>query len=125
MDKNKLAVIHILKKELQLSDDEYRKILRNVAGVTTSKDLDEQKFKKLMHFFVRSKYYKINQNGLTIKQKLYIRYLGNELSWTEEHLANFIRKYYKKDDIDNLSKIDASKLIESLKKIIENSSAKT
>ncbi|MDD5455502.1 MAG: DUF1018 domain-containing protein, partial [Candidatus Margulisbacteria bacterium] len=81
-DKNKLAVIHILKKELQLSDDDYRKILHNIAGVTTSKDLDEQKFRKLMHYFVRSKYYKLNQNGLTIKQKLYVQYLGNQLKWT-------------------------------------------
>ena len=33
MDRNKLALIHIVKKELALSDEEYRAILRREAGV--------------------------------------------------------------------------------------------
>lgn len=35
-----LAKIHIAKKELGLDDDTYRAMLHNVAGVTSSKDLD-------------------------------------------------------------------------------------
>ena len=38
MDKKKLAVIHIVKRELSLSDDEYRDILERVAGVRSAKD---------------------------------------------------------------------------------------
>jgi len=117
MDKKKLALIHIIKKELNLSDKEYRDILMQAAGVRSAKYLNEEKFKKLMSYFVRSKHYRINPQGLTIKQKLYIKYLVNELQWTEGHLVNFLQKYYHKPLIDNLTKKEAIKVIESLKNI--------
>ena len=37
-----LAAIHILKKELALTDAEYRDILRHAAGVVSAKYLDEE-----------------------------------------------------------------------------------
>lgn len=117
IDKKKLAVIHIIKKELCLSDEEYRNILQQAANVSSAKDLDESKFRKLMRFFVRSSYYRVNRHGLTIRQKLYIKYLGQNLGWTEEHLNNFIHRYYHKSDVDRLTKKEAIKAIESLKAI--------
>ena len=54
MDNKKLAVIHIVKKELSLSDEEYRNILERVAGVRSSKDLTDSQFHKLMRYFVRT-----------------------------------------------------------------------
>jgi len=120
MDKKKLAVIHIVKKELGLNDAEYRDILWRVAGVRSAKDLDERNFRKLMYYFVRSKYYWINPYGLTIKQKLYIKYLAKGLSWDEEHLKNFINKYYHKSDLDKLTRKEAIKLIESLKGVLQH-----
>lgn len=120
MDKKKLAVIHIVKKELNLSDDEYRNILRSVTGVKSAKDLDDGKFSKLMNFFVRSRYYRVNRFGLTIRQKLYIKYLVKEIGWEEAHLNNFIHKYYHKPAVDKLTKKEAIKAIESLKSILEH-----
>lgn len=117
IDKKKLALIHIVKKELGLKDTEYRSILKEIAGVETAKDLDEEKFRKLMNYFVRSKYYQINPLGLTIRQKLYIEYMAKELGWDKNHLLNFIKKYYHRSNILELSKIEAMKLIESLKSI--------
>jgi hypothetical protein len=117
LDKKKLAVIHIVKKELNLSDMEYRKILKEISGVETAKDLDEEGFKKLMHYFVRSKYYQLNPQGLTLKQKLYIQYLAEDLGWDKIHLSNFMRKYYGKSNILDFSKKEAIKLIEALKNI--------
>ncbi len=117
MDRKKLAVIHIVKKELNLSDAEYKNILQQVAGVESAKELDDLKFRKLMNFFVRSKYYQVNPYGLTIKQKLYIKYLAKEISWEEEHLNNFVHKYYHKSDLDKLTRREAIKVIESLKAI--------
>jgi len=117
VDKKKIALVHIIKKELNLSDEEYRDILWKAAGVRSSKDLDEQKFRKLMNFFVRSKYYQVNKFGLTMRQKLYIKYLTQELGWELEHLNNFIHKYYHESNIDSLSKKEAIKVIESLKHI--------
>jgi len=118
MDRSKLAFVHIVKKELNLSDREYRKILKDVTGVTSAKYLDEEKFRKLLKFLVRSKYYRINPYGLTIKQKLYIKFLYQHLGWTEEHLNNFIHKYYRKPNVNKLTRKEAIKAIESLKNVI-------
>ena len=117
MDKKKLALIHIIKKELKLSDREYRDILVRAAGVRSAKYLDEEKFRKLMNYFVRSKHYRINPQGLTIKQKLYIKYLLDEIGWSEDHSRNFLHKYYRVSAIDSLTKKQAIKVIESLKNI--------
>ncbi|MCK5655901.1 MAG: DUF1018 domain-containing protein [Candidatus Aureabacteria bacterium] len=117
MDRKKLALIHIIKKELNLSDAEYRNILEQVTGVRSAKDLNEEKFRKLMHYFVRTEHYRINADGLTLKQKLYIKYLVGEMGWTEEHFNNFMRKYYHKSYIERLTRKEAIKMIESLKNV--------
>ncbi|MDD4954673.1 MAG: DUF1018 domain-containing protein [Candidatus Omnitrophica bacterium] len=117
MDKKKLAIIHIVKTALRIPEEEYRKILQEVCGVTTAKDLDATGFRRLMNYFVRSKYYRLNPYGLTIKQKLYIKYLAAELGWDLIHLNNFLHKYYHKSAIDELTKQEAIKAIESLKAI--------
>ncbi|MBU2590553.1 MAG: regulatory protein GemA [Nitrospinae bacterium] len=117
MDKKKLAVIHIVKKELGLSDEEYRDILKKAAGVSTSKDLDERGFRKLMNNFVRSRHYRNENNSITLRQRMFIKGLAGEIGWDDNHLQNFIAKYYQKKDIGNLSKREASKVIESLKGI--------
>jgi hypothetical protein len=117
MDRKKLALVHIVKKELNLSDEDYRCILRRIAGVESSKDLDEDRFRKLMRFFVRSDYFRANAFGMTLKQKLFIKALASDLAWDPTHLTNFIRKYYRREGLDALGRKDASKLIESLKAI--------
>ena len=117
MDRKKLAAIHIVKKELNMSDEEYRDILEQVAGVRSSKDLTEEQFQKLMRYFVRSKYYRTTSDGVTIRQKLFIKYLVGELNWDEDHLHNFLFKYYRVSYVDGLTKRQAIKVIESLKNI--------
>jgi len=59
MDKKKLAVIHIVKKELSLSDGEYRNILERITGVRSAKDLTDNQFHKLMRYFVRTRHYRV------------------------------------------------------------------
>jgi hypothetical protein len=120
LDRKKLALIHIVKKELGLSEQDYRCILRRAAGVETARDLDEAGFRRLMRFFVRSDHFRANAYGMTLKQKLYIKSLAGGLAWDPAHLKNFIRKYYRKDGIEGLDRKEASKLIESLKAIREH-----
>jgi hypothetical protein len=117
LDRKKLALIHIVKKELALSDADYRCILERIAGVATSKALDEAGFRKLMRFFVRSDYFRANAFGMTLKQKLFVKALARQLGWDPAHLRNFIRKYYRKDGLEALDRKEASKLIESLKAV--------
>lgn len=125
IDQKKLALIHIIKKELNLSDDAYRGILLQAAGVGSAKELDGAGFRKLMNYFVRSSYYQVNRYGLTMKQKLYIRYLVEKLSWTPGHFSNFIRKYYHKPQADELTRREAGKLIESLKAVLAHQESAT
>ncbi len=117
LDRKKLALIHIVKKELGISDPDYRCLLKRIAGVESSKALDEAGFRKMMRFFVRSDYYRANSFGMTLKQKLFIKALVSQLGWEETHLRNFIRKYYQRDGLDVLTRKEASHLIESLKAV--------
>jgi hypothetical protein len=119
ISKKKLALIHIVKKELGLDDIEYRKILKKAAGVTSAKDLNQQGFRKLMNYFVRSRHWQPQPNGITIRQKIFIKMLSNNLDWERDHLNNFIHKYYHKKNTEELTKKEAGKLIESLKSIKE------
>ncbi len=117
LDRKKIALIHIVKKELGISDEDYRCLLRRIAGVGSSKELDEAKFKKLMYFFVRSDYYRVNAFDMTLKQKLFIKTLARQLGWDPDHLRNFIHKYYHREGVEALTRKEASHLIESLKAI--------
>jgi transposase-like protein len=70
-----------------------------------------------MRYFVRSDYFRANAQGMTLKQKLFIKTLARELGWDPTHLRNFIRKFYQKDGLEALDRKEASKLIESLKAV--------
>jgi len=118
LDRKKLAVIHITQKELGLSEKEYRDTLEQVTGVRSAKDLEEEGFRKLMRYFTRSKHYRLNKDGITFRQRMYIKHLVDDSGWDENHFRNFLRKYYKQEEITELSKREASNLIESLKRII-------
>jgi len=50
-DRKTLAKIHIAKRELGLSDIEYRRILRLCFGVSTSKDLREEEAYDILSLF--------------------------------------------------------------------------
>ncbi len=117
IDRKKLAVIHIVKKELGLTDEQYRDILRDATGVETAKDLDDEKFHKLMNVFMRSRYYRLRPDGITLRQKYFIRNLLRELGWDPVHFENFLEKYHRRRHWDQLTKTEAGKLIESLKNV--------
>ena len=118
LDHKKLAVIHIVKKELGASDEEYRDTLERIAGVRSAKDLDEAGFQRLMRYFTRSGHYRTNREGITFRQRMYIKHLVEDLAWDPAHYANFLKKYYKTAEIETLSKKEGSKVIESLKHIL-------
>ena len=118
LDHKKLAVIHIVKKELAVSDQEYRDTMEKVAGVRSAKELDDAGFQRLMRYFARSDHYRSRREGITFRQRMYIKHLMEDLAWDATHCANFLKKYYKTADIGTLSKKEGSKVIESLKHIL-------
>ncbi|HDS15094.1 MAG TPA: DUF1018 domain-containing protein [Proteobacteria bacterium] len=89
LDHKKLAVIHIVKRELGLAEEEYRAFLEEHCGVTSARELDEAGFRRLMHAFTRSRHYRLNDEGLTLRQKLYILHLVAKLGWSDAHWRNF------------------------------------
>jgi len=118
LDHKKLAIIHIVKKELGLSDQEYRDALEKITGVRSAKELDEAGFRTLMRQFAKSRHYRVNAKGLTFRQQLFIKHLVADLGWEQDHFRNFLRKYYHQETVTNLSRSEASKVIESLKQIL-------
>jgi hypothetical protein len=118
LDHKKLAVIHIVKKELGLSDQEYRDALERITGVRSAKELDEPGFRTLMRHFAKSRHYRVNAKGLTFRQQLFIKHLVEDLGWDQNHFHNFLRKYYHQETLTALSRSEASKVIESLKQIL-------
>ena len=120
MDKKKLAVIHIVKKELSLSDEEYRNILEQVTGFRSSKDLTDSQFHKLMRYFVRTRHYRTTSKGITIRQKYFLRQLKNQLKWDDDHFGNYMHKYFHHQELESFTKHDASNLIVALKAILNS-----
>lgn len=117
LDHKKLAVIHIVKRDLGLSDEAYRALLREAAGVESARDLDEPGFRRLMRRFVRSRHYRAGPGAMTLRQKWFVQDLLAALGWSEDHVHNFLRKYYHVDGVEAMSRRDAGHLIESLKNV--------
>jgi len=53
IQRDKLALIHVAKSRLQLDDADYRALLARVAGVDSSRDLDDAGFARVMDEFAR------------------------------------------------------------------------
>lgn len=117
ISQKKLAVVHLMKKQLRLSDADYRRMMQEAVGVSSARDLDDGQFRRLMKVFVRSTYYQANANGMTLRQKWFIEHLAKEMGWDSQHLDHFIYKFFHERDLRSLNKKEASHLIEALKKI--------
>ncbi len=120
MDKKKLAVIHIVKRELSLSDDEYRNTLERITGVRSAKDLTDDQFHKLMRYFVRTHHYRVTGKGITLRQIYYIRQLKERLQWDDSHFQNYIHKYFHNRNLNTYIRHDASNLIVALKAVLKS-----
>lgn len=117
ISQKKLAVIHLIKKQLGLTDQEYRRRMFESVGVWSAKDLTEEMFRRLMRDFVRSPQYQANSYGMTLKQKWFIENLAQQMGWDSQHLDHFIYKYFHERDLRSLNRKEASHLIDALKTI--------
>lgn len=87
--KNQLAVIHILKKEYNISDNEYSDLLWNLFDECSSKNLDDDQAEKFIH----SLNYKYNENYKRGYDKAISEVCGKDL---EEQFRFFYNKRYDK-----------------------------
>jgi len=130
--REKLATIHIAKKELGISDKDYRALLREAAGVRSAADLkNDTQYFALMRAF-RAAGYKPHQPRrerqkyqqgyhCTEAQLYYIRglWMLASRSKTERSLRAMVRRIARVDDLRFLNKVKASKLILALRDIAE------
>ena len=135
-----LAAIHIAKKELALTDAEYRAILREVAGVDSAKYLDTAGDRAVM---ARLYALRDERRGAAVKRaktpaerKIWALWLGSDddpglrfylpqAERTVAYLLGFVRrasgnqKIWEADDLASLTRKQASQTIEALKSRIE------
>ncbi len=124
--KSKIAVIQVARQQLGLSDDDYRNILRNCAGVASSKDLGDDGFEAVMFRFsqlgFRSTWNRTNlgyrADMATPRQVAFIRRLWAEYTdgtGTDASLGKWLESKFKVSSIRFIPASSAQKIIGALK----------
>lgn len=119
IDRNRIALIHTAKTEVNMREDNYRIILKNTFNVDTCKDLTIPQFNKLMEIFkelgFKGKYLTFNQKK-NIQKK-------SEALWGKEYetkLKELVMKQIGYDiPIGRLTVKEGQNIINALEKILE------
>ena len=124
--REKLALVHVARRDLELEEGIYRATLQEVAGVKSSRDLDQAGFLKVMARFESMGFHSRPSLGeregfATPKQIDYIRglfcqWLGRE---DDAALTSWIDKRYHVSALRFLDVVRAQKAIEGLKKMVQ------
>ncbi len=122
------SILHVAKAKLLWDDETYRMALVRIAGVETSKDLDQAGFEAMMGFAEYCGFRPLekgaprygNRPGMaTYAQLEMIRELWRELHEQEtcddEHLTGWLLKYHKVSSMRFLTLEAARKCIVALK----------
>ncbi len=129
--REKLAVIHIAKKKLNLSSNAYRALLEGAAGVESAAEIkNDTQYFNVMKAFRKAGYIpdkkmpvKDEQRGLycTEAQRIFIKGLWELASRakTEKSLRDMIKRIGGVDDMRWLRKRDATKVILALRDMAE------
>jgi hypothetical protein len=125
--REKLALVHVARRDLELEEDIYRATLLDVAGVKSSRDLDQAGFLKVMARFesmgFRSRPNLGDREGFaTPKQLDYIQGLFRQWLGREDDaaLTAWIDKRYHVSALRFLDVVRAQKAIEGLKKMLQH-----
>lgn len=128
---SKIAVIQVARQQLGLSEDDYRSILWNHAGVASSKDLDDNGFEAVMfrlsELGFRSTWNQANlgyRAGMaTPRQIAFIRRLWSEYTngeGTDAALGKWLESKFKVSSIRFIPADRAQKIIGALKSMKAN-----
>lgn len=130
LDKKRIGLVHVAKTKLGLTDDDYRAILGRVAGVESSKDLDEIGFTLLMEHFTslgfksdfRSRSFGERAGMASTRQVEMIRNLWREYTdgaGTDATLGKWLDGTFKVSALRFATSDQAKKAITALKKMKE------
>ena len=122
------AILHVAKSKLHWDDETYRMVLVRIAGVTTSKDLDQDGFAAVMGFAEYCGFRPLEKGAprygdrpgmATYAQLELIRELWRELhdqaTCDDEALTGWLLKYQKVSSMRFLTLDAARKVIVALK----------
>jgi len=138
--RKKKALVHIAKEDLHLDEESYRRILKGVAGVESSAQLNREGFRKVMGRFQEMGFkgllphpYQPSPKGrfippdspqgletITSSQNDFISYLLEELKWDEGHYHAFCKRIIK--NTEPRTKRDGQKIIIGLMAILRKRS---
>ncbi len=113
---NQLAKIHIGKKHMGLSDDEYRAFLLGCTGKSSSKEMTVAERFKIIHEMTRRGAFKDARKPLTGVQKACVakwyklRQLGAIGSKDKASLNRFVKKHFNKWNVADLTIKESNKL---------------
>ena len=126
VSRKQIAVLHVAKAKLGLSDSEYRTALVQLAGVTSSTELDRPGFEAVMGFFEYLGFRPLVPGGpdygdrpgmASFAQLELIRALWRE--WAEDGdgsgLNTWMQRTFKVSSLRFLTKADAARAITALK----------
>jgi phage gp16-like protein len=126
--KREIALIHVAKAKIGLTDDEYRDLLQSTCGVESSKELTSSQFDDLMKRFRQMGFQlKIKQpptaanpdpKALPTPAHLQkIKELFLQLGWNNERQLGFVKRQIKRPWPQ--TRHEANQVIEGLKAILE------
>lgn len=127
---NALAIIHIGKKQLGMSDDDYRALLKRVTGKTSSKGCSEKQHLAIIAEMERLGFKKSSHSKKPLSDKKWVRLIfalwkschkaGSIKDGSRGALVNFVKKETEKhgervDDPNWLTYSQADPIIRALK----------
>lgn len=130
-----IALVHVAKKQLQLTDGQYRAVLRQEAGVESSRELDVEGFERVMQYmaalgfrssFTRT-FYGHRPGMATPRQVGLIRELWQEYTdgkGTEASLAKWLDRTFHVSALRFLPKEAAPKAIGALRTMKKQKAAR-
>lgn len=124
ISKRKVGLLHVAKQQLGLSEADYRQTLRDVAGVDSARDLDEDGFKRVLARFqalgftssIERRNYGHRAGMATPEQLEYIRGLWRQYtSGHDSGLEHWIEHDFGVSALRFLDRPTAGKVLTALK----------
>jgi phage gp16-like protein len=125
---SKLKLLHTAKRQLNLSDPQYRAILQKAAGVSSARDLDEDGFERVLTRFQALGFKTLREHrgfgdrpGMATPAQLeLIRKLWREFTGgNDKGLEHWIERWYRISALRFLDSEGAHKAITALKRMAD------
>jgi phage gp16-like protein len=126
IDKKEIAVIHIAKTQLGISEEDYRAILKQQCGVESSKQLDKRGLATLMDYFAKlgfkstARARRFGQRAgmatpgqVTLMRKLWEEYTG--VVSGDQEMGKWLHRHFKISALRFVSSEKAPKVIHALR----------